>query len=78
MSVNSTDYDFPDGWGLFTPEQKDAWFKRERCFRQACRQNTAFGRRYRAVQDDSEQEPRGIALQRALKQAGRGGFRYDS
>lgn len=35
---NSTDYDFPKGWGLMTPEQKNEWFYEERSRRQASRQ----------------------------------------
>lgn len=54
MPRNKTDYEFPDGWGLMTPEQKNQWFIRERVFRQACRQDTAFGRRYRAVQEEQD------------------------
>jgi hypothetical protein len=51
---NTTDYDFPPMWGQMTAEQKHEWFVRERVFRQACRQDTAFGRRYR--QHEREQE----------------------
>jgi hypothetical protein len=48
---NSTDYEFPEGWGLYSDKQKHDWFVRERVFRQAVRQNTAFGRRYQEVQE---------------------------
>jgi len=34
-----------------TDQQKHDWYVRERVFRQAIRQNTAFGRRYRATQE---------------------------
>ncbi len=54
MGVNTTDYDFPDGWGLFTPEQKNAWYIRERVFRQACQQDTCFGSRYDAYQEEQK------------------------
>jgi len=51
---NNTDYDFPEMWGRMTDEEKHDWFVRERVFRQACRQDTAFGRRAR--QEKREQE----------------------
>ena len=51
---NTTDYDFPSMWGRMTDEQKSNWFLRERVFRQACRQETAFGRRYRESQAEQE------------------------
>jgi hypothetical protein len=35
---NSTDYDFPQGWGLMSAEQKSEWFLQERVCRQASRQ----------------------------------------
>jgi len=46
-----TDYEFPPMWGQMTDQQKHDWYVRERVFRQAIRQNTAFGRRYRATQE---------------------------
>ena len=52
MGINTTDYEFPEGWGLFTAEQKHTWFVRERVFRQACQQDTSFGNRYQAVQEE--------------------------
>jgi hypothetical protein len=55
MSTNTTDYEFPDGWGLYSDAQKNAWFIRERVFRQAIRQDTHFGRKYDA---DMERETR--------------------
>lgn len=51
---NQTDYDFPETWGLYSDEEKITWFIRERVFRQAIRQDTAFGRRYEAVQEEKE------------------------
>jgi hypothetical protein len=54
MPTNSTDYDLPDMWGQMTDQQKSDWFTRERVFRQACRQDTAFGRRYRAHQEEQQ------------------------
>lgn len=53
-SVNRTDYNFPPMWGRMTPQQKSKWFTRERVFRQACRQNTAFGRAYRNAQEEEK------------------------
>jgi hypothetical protein len=38
-----------------SPEEKDRWLKQERAFRQACRQDTAFGRRYRERQEEKQQ-----------------------
>lgn len=52
MPLNTTDYDFPEMWGRMTAEQKNEWFVRERVFRQACRQDTAFGRRYQQHQEE--------------------------
>ena len=54
MPTNNTDYDFPETWGLMSDEQKNDWFVRERIFRQACRQDTNFGRRYRKAQEEQE------------------------
>ena len=53
-SPNETDYEFPTGWGLFPSEDRSMWFERERSFRQASRQNTAFGRAYEQAQEDEE------------------------
>jgi len=54
MPLNTTDYDFPEMWGRMTAEQKSDWFVRERVFRQACRQDTAFGRRYQQQKEEQE------------------------
>jgi len=43
---NTTDYDFPPLWGRYSPEQKSDWYTRRRVYRQAIRQDTAFGRRH--------------------------------
>jgi len=51
--MSSTDYDFPEMWGRMTDEQKCQWFTRQRVYRQAIRQDTAFGRRH---QRDVERE----------------------
>jgi hypothetical protein len=51
---NTTDYDFPPMWGQFSDQQKCEWYIRERVFRQAIRQDTAFGRRYRSVTNSKE------------------------
>lgn len=48
MGLNNTDYDFPQGWGLYDDEQKSDWFLGERVFRQAVSQKTTFGDKYRA------------------------------
>jgi hypothetical protein len=42
---NTTDYNFPDGWGLYTDEQKDQWYKEQRTYRQAMRQKTVWKRK---------------------------------
>jgi len=34
MMKNSTDYVFPETWGLFTDEQKCEWYEQERAWRQ--------------------------------------------
>jgi len=36
--INTTDYEFPEVWGLMTDEQKELWFAIERCRRQWERQ----------------------------------------
>ncbi len=38
---NTTDYVFPDGWGLYTNTEKSRWYTEERCFRQAVMQSDA-------------------------------------
>lgn len=52
--TNSTDYDFPEGWGLLTDEQKAQWFLRRRTYRQAIGQDTAFGRRHSDAVDEAK------------------------
>lgn len=52
IAQRNTDYDFPKGWGLFSPEEKHHWFLRGRVFRQAIGQDTAFGRRYEAHKEE--------------------------
>lgn len=52
--LNTTDYNFPDGWGLYTPEEKSMWFERERSFRQAREQNTNFGRAYKQSKEEQD------------------------
>jgi len=54
MTANTTDYEFPDGWGLYSDEQKSLWFMRQRVFRQAVRQSTHFGRKYEADMERNE------------------------
>lgn len=80
MPVNTTDYEFPDGWGLFTPAEKCRWYIRERVFRQAIRQDTAFGRRYRSQQSsssDTPSHPRGHkTVYQALEDAEEDPYRY--
>jgi hypothetical protein len=34
----NTDYDFPQGWGKLSDEEKNTWFIRQRTYRQAWRQ----------------------------------------
>lgn len=41
---NRTDYVFPTGWSLMSPEERSAWFTAERARRQAARQSRG-GRR---------------------------------
>ena len=53
-SFGETDYVFPDDWGLRTPEQKSRWYVQERCYRQAMRQDTTFGRTLREAHSKSE------------------------
>jgi len=54
---NRTDYDFPPMWGRYSPEQKSAWYLRRRVYRQAIRQDTAFGREHsRAVEQAKRRE----------------------
>lgn len=62
-------------WGQFSSAEKHEWYVRERVFRQATRQNTTFGRRYRTAQNGVEQS--GIEMTDAWQRAGRGGYRYD-
>lgn len=51
---NRTDYVLPEDWGLRTSEQKDFWYKQERNYRQAMRQDTTWGRRVREYHSDNE------------------------
>ncbi len=39
MSTNTTDYTFPEVWGLMTDDQRVLWFAEERAYRQAQRQS---------------------------------------
>jgi len=48
---NSTDYNFPEDWGLWTDEMRSDWFTRHRVARQAARQDTAVGRRLQKQQE---------------------------
>lgn len=68
---NTTDYNFPTGWSEYTTQEKHRWFVRERVFRQAITQDTAFGRRYRS----QVEEPHGVSLSKAWKRAKNGGFK---
>lgn len=70
---NTTDYDFPPMWGEMSVAEKHRWYIRERVFRQAIRQDTAFGRRYRSDQEDHN----GVDFPEAYKRAGRGGYEFD-
>jgi len=51
---NRTDYVFPEDWGIRSPEQKDTWYKQERAYRQAMRQDTVWGRAARDHHSDSD------------------------
>lgn len=51
---NTTDYVFPNDWGIRTPEQKDQWYKEERDYRRAMRQDTTWGREAREYHSDSD------------------------
>jgi len=62
---NRTDYDFPNGWHNLTQEEKHDWFVRERVFRQAIRQDTTFGRKYKTKEHDPEAIPLPEAYRRA-------------
>jgi len=68
---NDTDYEFPEGWGLYTDEQKCEWFEEERAWRQVLRQ-------YKAGmwdQWDEERIEEGIPLEEALAEADRNEFK---
>jgi len=56
MGKNKTDYDLPTMWGEMTDEEKHTWYVRERVFRQACRQDTAFGREHDRAQRDGPRD----------------------
>lgn len=51
---NTTDYVFPEDWGLRSATEKDFWYKQERAYRQAMRQDTPHGRALRDAHSDSE------------------------
>jgi len=51
---NRTDYVFPEDWGLRDSDQKDFWYKQERVYRQAMRQDTRWGRAVRQFHAESE------------------------
>lgn len=40
-SPNETDYEFPDGWGLYTEAQRTAWFTQQRSKRRNRRIDTS-------------------------------------
>lgn len=50
------DYDFPQRWDSLTPEQKDSWYKGERCRRRALRQDTPLARRAAKVANRRERK----------------------
>ena len=52
MSRNSTDYEFPAGWGLMSDAEKCEWYKQERAFRQACRQRTVWADKHTRLGTD--------------------------
>jgi len=53
MQNNTTDYVFPEDWGLRSQAEKDFWYKQERAYRQAMRQDTPYGRALRDAHSDS-------------------------
>lgn len=38
------DYELPPDWAAMSSDEKSVWMTQERCFRQAMKQDTAFGR----------------------------------
>lgn len=53
-STNDTDYEFPNGWGLMSDQEKSDWFTQERARRQARQQDTATAERMRATDEKAE------------------------
>jgi len=51
---NRTDYVFPEDWGIRDSGQKDFWYKQERVYRQAMRQETRWGKVVRKFHAESE------------------------
>jgi hypothetical protein len=51
---NRTDYDFPPMWGQYSDEQKSAWYLRRRVYKQAIRQDTAFGNRHSEAVEEAK------------------------
>ena len=49
---NTTDYEFPPGWGLMSDSEKCEWYKQERAFRQACRQRTVWADKHTRLGTD--------------------------
>ncbi len=47
---NTTDYVFPETWGLMDPEQRSVWYDSCRALRQAQRQITVTGRQWKFEQ----------------------------
>lgn len=52
--ANTTDYTFPEDWGTRSPAEKDFWYKQERTYRRAMKQDTQWGELARAYHSDSE------------------------
>ncbi len=53
MSRNTTDYEFPPGWGLMSDAEKCEWYKQERAFRQACQQRTVWADKHTRLGTDN-------------------------
>ena len=69
-------------WSQFSDEQKCEWYIRERVFRQAVKQETAFGRRYREATNEKSNtytSPEGhTTVYQALENASDGNpYRYN-
>lgn len=53
-SPNTTDYNFPKDWGLYTDQMRHEWFTNHRVATQVARQDTPVGRRARQQKQQRE------------------------